>query len=129
MSDDLPNYVSNLGSAGGAAAVVAGIMRWFHSRDQREQEAKRAADQQRVETTLALLVQKVDGISESSRKHDQLGERLALAELRVVASHTRQDELTARLDRLIETVNQISQQLNALNQGNILIQQTSKRRR
>ncbi len=89
MSDDYSGLASHVGGATGAAGLVAMVMRWFQSQEQRK-----------VETTLALLVQKVDGISESQKKHDGFGERLALAEQKVDASHRRTDEVVERVERL-----------------------------
>lgn len=91
MSAEL-DLVTQAGGAAGAAAIVGAFMRWLHGR-----EAAKA------ETTLALLVQKVDQIAESQRKHDGFGERLALVEQTAKRAHERQDEARRIVERLEET--------------------------
>lgn len=92
MSEEMGGMASHIGGAGGAAALVAFFSRWFHSREQ-----------QRLETTLALLVQEVKGIGESQKKHDGFGERLVIVEQKSSAAHSRLDELIKRLEE--ESIN------------------------
>jgi hypothetical protein len=87
------DLVTQAGGAAGAATLVGAFMRWLHGR-----EAAKA------ETTLALLVQKVDQIADSQKKHDGFGERLALVEQTAKRGHERVDEFKRVLERLEEAV-------------------------
>ena len=91
------DLVTQAGGAAGAATLVGAFMRWLHGR-----EAAKA------ETTLALLVQKVDQIAESQKKHDGFGERLALVEQSAKRAHEREDETKRILERLEATVATLS---------------------
>lgn len=87
MSDptDLAATATHVASGLGGAGGVGLLMRLLHSKEA-----------QRMETTLAVLVAKVDQIAESQKKHDNFGERLALVEQSLKAVHERQDGLQTR---------------------------------
>lgn len=72
------HVVTGLGGAG----AVGALLRWFQGREA-----------SRMETTLAVLVSKVDQIADNQKKHDNFGERLALVEQAVKAAHDRVDSL------------------------------------
>lgn len=84
MSDpnDAMGIAEHVGLAGGPAVFLGIVQRWFHS-----------AAQSKLETTLAVLVQKVDGIAEAQKKHDSFGERLALVEQKADTAHKRLDDI------------------------------------
>ncbi len=81
-ADSMGGIAEHVGLAGGPAVILGIIQRWFHS-----------AAQNKLETTLAVLVAKVDEIAKAQAKHDSYGERLALAEQSVKACHDRLDGL------------------------------------
>ncbi len=89
--------VEHVGLAGGPALVLGFIQRHLHS-----------ASQSKLETTLAVLVAKVDQIAVTQSKHDSLGERTALNEKLAEASHKRLDDFETRFERV---VNELREQL------------------
>lgn len=82
MSDpaDLVAVGTHVATGLGGAGAVGTLLRWMQSREARN-----------VETTLAVLVEKVNQIAESQRKHENFGERLALVEQSLKAAHIRLD--------------------------------------
>lgn len=87
MSDELDLIATgtNLVTGAGGATLVGALMRWLHGRDQAK-----------AETTLAVLVEKVNQIAELQKKHDTYGERLALVEQSAKRAHERLDQNAAR---------------------------------
>lgn len=82
MSDptDLATTATQVVTGVGGATGVGLFMKWLQGRE--------AA---KLETQLALLMQKVDSIAENQKKHDSFGERLALVEQKLTAAWERLD--------------------------------------
>ncbi len=80
MTDDIVTAVTHVGTGLGGAGAVGMLMKWL--------QGKEAA---RMETTLAVLMEKVDQLVKSHEKNEGLAERIALAEQSIKAAHERLD--------------------------------------
>ena len=92
VTDQLIRTGTHIAAGGGGAGIVGLWNKWRS--EKRDERLEHILNDQNV--ALALMKQQLEVIAAELKRHENFGERLALVEQKVMAAHSRLDEVKRR---------------------------------